>query len=94
MSRSVGAGSPVYFACSRCRSTLVGRMDARYELTGRKRPYRSSTHSSLGERSTLTRREYRCECGHVGWSNHVDLLAAELGRHPTWQERMVREAAP
>ncbi len=78
MSRSAGPGSPITFMCAKCRSTLQpdrnrGRSD-RVELTGRERPYRSSGYSARGIRSTGVAREYRClDCGHVGWSAHVDL---------------------
>ncbi len=30
----------------------------------------------MGSRSTFVAREYRCSCGHVGWSNHTDLARA------------------
>ena len=80
MSMSAGAGSPVWFVCWRGRQTWKWedkmrhvRMFDNITLTGRTRPYKSPKGSALGVRSTLTSREYRCECGHVGWSNHVDL---------------------
>ena len=87
MSLSAGAGSPIAFVCWR------GRQDWRHKsrhirmfditVTGRTRPYKPPYGSALGVRSTLTSREYHCECGHVGWSNHVD-----LGRH--WVSEDVR----
>lgn len=67
-----GTGSPLSFRCSREAAGLHGKGYG-FELTGRTRPTRARRHSSLGSRSTLTDREYRCECGHVGWSNHEDL---------------------
>lgn len=76
MGQSAGAGSPVSFQCHACRSTLRSRSVASrhtFTLTGRSRPYRAKAYSALGSRSTLVSREYRCSCGHVGWSNHVDL---------------------
>jgi hypothetical protein len=45
--------------------------DHHVTLTGRERPYRRK--GVMGSRSTHVSREYRCSCGHVGWSNHVDL---------------------
>jgi hypothetical protein len=84
MSQSAGAGSPVYFMCSSERKTywrdraegLVRRHYVR--LTGRKRPYKPQRHSALGLRSDTTAREYECiTCGHVGWSNHMDLKRLE-----------------
>jgi hypothetical protein len=47
--------------------------DHHVELTGRERPYHRKRHTVKGSRSTEISREYRCSCGHVGWSNHVDL---------------------
>ena len=79
MSMSAGAGSPVWFVCWRGRQTWKWEDKVRHvrmfdiTLTGRTRPYKPPKGSALGVRSTLTSREYRCECGHVGWSNHVDL---------------------
>jgi hypothetical protein len=67
----------VWFHCHACRSTLVHNQRTRVELTGRKRPYRN--RGAMGTRSCHTSREYRCECGHVGWSNHIDLARRELG---------------
>jgi hypothetical protein len=43
----------------------------RVELTGRTRPYRP--RGVTGVRSVHTSYEYRCSCGYVGWSNHIDL---------------------
>lgn len=73
MGRSAGAGSPVWFRCHACRSTLVYERDETVTLTGRTKPYPQRAHHTLGARSTRTSYEYRCSCGHVGWSNHVDL---------------------
>ena len=87
MSRSAGAGSPIAFRCTKCRSTLVSDRDSTWELTGRERPYAKARYSVGGARSTRTAREYRCSCGHVGWSNHVDLLVRKLGRWPTYDEQ-------
>jgi hypothetical protein len=83
MGRSAGPGSPVYFRCKVERDTLTSRGGDRHvvELTGRERPY--SPSRTLGTRSTYISREYRClSCGHVGWSNHVDLAhLAGAGRY-------------
>ena len=70
MGRSAGTGSPVWFSCAACRRR-GSRGGHNFQLTGRTKPYRSS--GALGSRSTATSREYRCTCGHVGWSNHIDL---------------------
>lgn len=73
MGRSAGPGSPVWFRCWSDRSTVRGGVDHRVTLTGRRRPYRSAKGHALGIRSDTIAREYRCTCGHVGWSNHLDL---------------------
>jgi len=77
MSQNAGAGSPVFFRCSACRSTLHPRGHGEgfnVTLTGRVRPTRHRRYRARGVRSTGVDREYRCnDCGHVGWSNHIDL---------------------
>lgn len=88
MGRSAGTGSPVWFRCSRCRSTLVRNTHSKVRLTGREKPMPERRGSTLGARSTRTLREYECSCGHIGWSNHMDLLQQKLGRHPTWKEKL------
>lgn len=92
MSQSQGAGSPVSFVCPVARAnqtfdrslsrTRRYRYPAGHErvwLTGRTKPYKANHGSALGLRSESTSREYLCECGHRGWSNHVQLarMAAE-----------------
>jgi len=44
-------------------------------LTGRVRPRRQKRYQTIGSRSDHFEREYVCSCGHVGWSNHLDLKA-------------------
>ena len=86
MGQSSGAGSPVWFACpnERRQRLLAYNYRARtfsysvphhdVELTGRTRPYKAGRGHAMGIRSTHVAREYRClGCGHVGWSNHVEL---------------------
>lgn len=80
MGQSAGAGSPVWFRCHRDRMGDYHGPGSRVELTGREKPYPHRRGHALGSRSTRTLREYRCTCGHVGWSNHVDL--AELAGVP------------
>lgn len=77
MGLSAGAGSPVFFMCSACRRRKPHFNSPLYRyfepgevtLTGRTRPYRAGSHA-LGVRSDTVSREYKCSCGHVGWSNH------------------------
>jgi hypothetical protein len=71
MSRSAGTGSPVWFRCYRDRMGDYDERGHTVALTGRTRPYRPPR--VLGSRSTFVSREYRCSCGFVGWSNHIDL---------------------
>lgn len=76
--RGSGTGSPVWFRCANERRRIG--VDHEIELTGRQRPYHPAR--AIGSRSTFVSREYACSCGHVGWSNHVDLarLAGEPRR--------------
>lgn len=81
MSRGSGTGYPLTLRCSQDRLTRdwrsgrsVGRHDV--ERTGRTKPAPSPTkgHPRKADRSY----EYRCSCGHVGWTCHVDVLRAPL----------------
>lgn len=71
-----GTGQPVAFVCPvarRNRDTRTWSLPPghdRIRLTGRTKP---NPGSSVGQRMLTTSSEYRCECGHVGWSAHVDL---------------------
>jgi hypothetical protein len=71
--KTQGAGQPVYFKCAKCRLTrnagIGGAELNRQTLTGRTRgPY-----GNRGQRMDKFAREYKCDCGHTGWSRHVDL---------------------
>jgi hypothetical protein len=74
MSRSSGPGSPSWFKCTACRST-VNRDPRRGKYpvtrTGRTKP--RSRGAALGVRHGHTMHEYRCGCGFVGWSAHNDV---------------------
>jgi hypothetical protein len=72
MGLSAGPGSPVFFRCTVARRRRE-RRGHDVTLTGRVKPYKAGSYSAMGTRSTSTAREYRCTCGYVGWSNHVDL---------------------
>ena len=85
MSRGTGTGQPAHFKCPR-----LARMYARFSilpsgysaeaarhvvtLTGRTRKRK---HGCFSQRFGPVSREYRCACGHVGWSGHCDLERAE-----------------
>jgi len=89
---SAGIGSPLAFACSKCRRgrgrTLRGEAKPRSDteltmvllstilLTGKIRAarFRLELGWRPGKRSEQWERQYKCTaCGHIGWSNHVDL---------------------
>lgn len=90
MSGNSVARRPHYFRCTNCRRNRPRVHDRRAEgwkgfvgaarLTGRTR-----------WRNAALSREYRCtDCGHTGWSSHVDLaralpltLAFRAGKRPT-----------
>ena len=70
-----GTGYPVYFICAKLarrwpRSEVDYRMHE-VTVTGRTRP--TPRNGKGHPRKSWTTREYRCSCGHVGWSSHVDL---------------------
>lgn len=78
MSRSAGPGQPSWFQCSMCRRN---RTKYPVTLTGRQRPYKVR---GIGGRMNTVALEYRCGCGHVGWSAHVGL--ADPARFYGWGE--------
>lgn len=73
--------APLTFQCPKYRAlywrtrTSGDRAAHRVTLTGRKR--RRSTPNSGNSRKSDVDREYRCACGHVGWSCHIDLERME-----------------
>lgn len=78
MGSNNGTGQPNYFRCSKCRLTVRGpRHGWDVTLTGRRRAHRGKR----GARITGIDREYACnDCGHVGWSAHID-LCDRMGDH-------------
>lgn len=73
-----GTGQPISFACAierreklRVEFGMMLRREHRVIRTGRTRPYRRIGQGNM--RTSTTAHEYRCSCGHVGWSAHVDL---------------------
>ncbi len=82
--------TPANFRCAKCRRTYGtreyfgerwsderGRL-SRVELTGKTKADRADRSVHRGPRCDTTSRQYRCEdCGHVGWSTHVDLKRLE-----------------
>ena len=71
---NAGTGEPITFRCHKERlgSDYARGMRQHWcRRTGRIKPYRPS---SQGIRTMHTAYEYRCSCGHVGWSAHRDVL--------------------
>ncbi len=94
MGANNGTGQPNFFRCSKCRSTLRGGRNTGWagcvNLTGRKRPHRGKA----GARNSFIDREYVCQdCGHVGWSCHID-LAYKAGDHQDLQIKDGVEVLP
>lgn len=82
--------TPYFFECHEARKiyygtrsstgdpvtrTRIERAQHRVTLTGRTKPRRHPRGG--GFRSSDVQREYRCSCGHVGWSSHIDLERME-----------------
>lgn len=71
-----GTGYPVYFICPVARRNRDIRTWAappghrRIVRTGRTKPM---PPGRAHPRKLNTSHEYRCGCGHVGWSSHVDI---------------------
>lgn len=87
-----GTGYPINFMCPKLRTIYWrDRTDdraARHQgvtLTGRvKRMKTGKGHP----RKSWTSFEYRCACGHAGWSSHKDLerIANKLGIPGAWED--------
>ena len=78
MSRSFGAGSPVWFKCPVARSTTrrlgIHRKGGRnYQLTGQRRPKLCAGATGLRSDGRFVY-QFKClDCGHVGWSRHIEV---------------------
>jgi anti-sigma factor RsiW len=75
---NAGTGCPITLRCAKCkRRGWEHRRGYDLEVTGRSRARRRAAFERRGIR--MIRRwviEYRCrECGHVGWSRHIDAAA-------------------
>lgn len=82
---SPGRGSPLTFRCTKCRSTLSPRYEARRlgyidtVVLGRIRTRREVVgRMACSPRNAAWSVEYTCACGHTGWSSHEDLVRAYL----------------
>lgn len=70
-----GTGSPQFFLCPNLRRiwprTTHDVIQHRTRPTGRHKPGPPRRNGSL--RRVARAMEYRCTCGHTGWSTHSDL---------------------
>lgn len=77
MGANNGTGWPLFFWCAACKKKPGWNKNHhdtpgwKVVRTGRTRPY---SGGNRGARGLDTFHEYRCtDCGHVGWSRHVDI---------------------
>lgn len=84
---NAGTGRPLTFQCAICRRSrycrglfMAHRCRHTQVRTGRTRPLTRQQQGRGGPRVLQHRVEYRCECGHVGWSRHVDVERLPLER--------------
>jgi hypothetical protein len=62
--------------------------------TGRTKPKpHRSDRRNTGHRTLGVYHEYRCSCGHVGWSSHVDVARLPLAPQPV-QKVLESEGGP
>lgn len=95
-----GTGYPIWFQCAKARRIWYGsrrnndegnertareRAEHVTELTGRTR--RTPKTGKGHPRKSWTTFEYRCSCGHVGWSSHKNLerKAEQAGIEVPWR---------
>lgn len=75
---NAGTGQPINFQCSACRRRRRWPCGAKthVRLTGRKKKL---DDGNARGRSTKWSREYICrDCGHKGWSRHIDLQDIDI----------------
>lgn len=81
MGANNGTGWPFNFFCAICRKRPGWIPTYNVSRTGRTKPYKGGNR---GARGLNTFHEYACQdCGHVGWSRHVDVAKRPLA--PTVQ---------
>lgn len=78
MSRSSGAGYPVWFMCPKLRRIWPRTSnDNRAHVTTPTGRVRKTRVTGKGHpRKSWWTMEYICACGHTGWSSHKDLEQA------------------
>lgn len=85
----LGTGVPLTFMCAKCRKVAWRRTPTQATSspyghnvvrTGRVRALSGYAGRNQPPRTLSQHHEYRClDCGHVGWSRHVDVLTKPLG---------------
>ena len=80
MSRSHGTGYPHWFLCpfERRRFTADRLRGAPHKKVRTGKTRRAPSPGKGSVRKLQESHEYRCSCGHVGWSCHVDVLRTPL----------------
>lgn len=69
-------GRPALFRCYACNRKYGGLSripSALFESVVRTGQTRPTPTSKRGKGASRVTRQYRCGCGHVGWSSHRDL---------------------
>lgn len=76
MSRSAGAGQPLYLKCSACKKLrdikTNNALSGNLRRTGRERPYKPR-----GATGRMLKTAFECaclDCGHIGWYAHKGVL--------------------
>lgn len=79
-----GTGVPITFGCAKCRLSRAPYEGSRSVIapvtrTGRTKKLSKPQRTNGPPRTLRERHEYRCtQCGHVGWTRHVDILRAPV----------------
>ena len=69
-----GIGQPLHFRCSKCRKARRWPQGGKTRVKLTYRTKQINDGNARG-RSTNVLREYEClDCGHIGWSRHIDLV--------------------
>lgn len=87
MSRSSGSGHPLTLRCSHCKWRSYAGMTYKgtnLSATGRHKPVKKWTSGGIRQGALLV--EYQCkDCGHVGWSKHIDANRLFFSLNPLGQ---------
>lgn len=70
---NAGTGQPICYLCPKCRAKPGGERGRRWSPTGQVKPL-SRSQKRCGGRTVNFRMQVVClECGHLGWSRHIDV---------------------